>query len=140
MHIDFRVRSVSASLPWILLITALPAGANESTAVFCGPPRIASIGGSFPRAPSRLARTAIIAPVATSHNRNPPVKLPNVGKMRQLPAEECAVGQCPTPALYGSWREELVEVKSIGPSVKFPEDGLHKGILEYSFAGKGLRV
>ncbi|CCV09323.1 hypothetical protein MESS2_980045 [Mesorhizobium metallidurans STM 2683] len=61
--------------------------------------------------------------------------------MHRLPAEGHIVGQLSNiPALYGSGREGLVEVKSIGPSVKFPEDGLHKGILELSFAGKALRV
>ncbi|SJM34323.1 conserved hypothetical protein [Mesorhizobium delmotii] len=61
--------------------------------------------------------------------------------MHQLPAEGHIVGQLSNiPALYGSGREELVEMKSIGPSVKFPEDGLHKCILELSFAGKALRV
>lgn len=75
MHIDFRFRAASAPLLWILLTTALPAEANQGTAAFHDPPRMASIGGSIPRAPTRSARIAIIAPVAMSHDR----KLPNVG-------------------------------------------------------------
>ncbi|ADV14852.1 hemin binding protein [Mesorhizobium ciceri biovar biserrulae WSM1271] len=120
MHIDFRFRSASAPLLWILLTTSPPAEANESTAVFCDPSRIASTVVSSPRAlhPWRASpqwfRCDVPEPEAAP------------GLMRQLYVDRTSN----IPALYGAGWHQVVEVKSIGPLVQFPEGWLHKGVLE----------
>ncbi|SIT55963.1 exported hypothetical protein [Mesorhizobium prunaredense] len=97
IHIDFRFRSASAPLLWILLATSLPAeAAIEGTAVFCGPPRIASIGGAIPEGAIAPGEDRIIAPVAMGHNRNSAVKQPNVGKCISCPRRGILSVNCPT--------------------------------------------
>lgn len=132
MHVAFRSRAACGPLLWTLLTIAVPAEANQGTAAICAPPPTAS-SVDFPGALPRLSRIAAI--VAVSPNPNPAVKLLNAGKrVRWPPAGLVSVNRPRLPP-YGCWREKLVQVKSIGGTVKIPEDGLHKGILEFSTGG-----
>lgn len=132
MCVAFRVRSVLAPMLGLLLAAALPGVADEGSAVISDPSRNASIGGSMTETIPALGGDGhLIARVSPRYNPKAALKLPDVGHMRQLPPEGSLVGQSSNIlALYGRGREKAIEVKSIGPFIKFPDDGLHKGILE----------
>ncbi|RRH94515.1 hypothetical protein EH240_26985 [Mesorhizobium tamadayense] len=130
MHVDFRLRSAPAPVLWILLATALPANANEGTAVFSDPARIASIAGSITEiAYMRGEYGSSGFDTLRPERRAEAVRC----LIRQRPAQGCSVGQWSKRlALYGSGRNEAIDVKSVGPFIKLPEDGVCKGILEKS--------
>lgn len=102
MHVDFRFHSASAPPPRILLTTVLPAEANEGTAVFCDPSRLASIGVSIPQS----------AYTVREHSHQcfrcdvPEPEAAQCGLTRQLYVDRTSN----IPALYGGGWQQVVEI------------------------------
>ncbi|WP_425374813.1 heme/hemin ABC transporter substrate-binding protein [Mesorhizobium tamadayense] len=127
----------------VLLVTALPAKANESAAVFSDTSRIASIGGSITEIVYALGEEGhLVARDSTSYFPHAALKLPDVGYMRALsPEGVVSVNPSGILALHGSGPKEAVDVlkKSSVPFIEVPEHYSHEGILEkIRIVGKAL--
>ncbi|TIQ30150.1 MAG: hemin ABC transporter substrate-binding protein [Mesorhizobium sp.] len=146
MRVVFRFRSALAPMFGVLLaFTALPAGANENTAVFSDKSRIASIGGSITEIVYALGEEGhLVARDSTSSFPQAALELPDVGYMRALsPEGVLSVNPSGILALHGSGPKEAVDVlkKSSVPLIEVPERYSHEGILEkIRIVGKALGV
>ncbi|TIO74908.1 MAG: hemin ABC transporter substrate-binding protein [Mesorhizobium sp.] len=144
MRVVFRFRSALAPMFGVLL-AVLPAGANESTAVFSNTSRIASIGGSITEIVYALGEEShLVARDSTSSFPQAALELPDVGYMRALsPEGVLSVNPSGILALHGSGPKEAVDVlkKSSVPFVEVPEHYSHEGILEkIRVVGRALGV
>ncbi|RUU00095.1 hemin ABC transporter substrate-binding protein [Mesorhizobium sp. USDA-HM6] len=146
MRVVFSFRPALAPMLGVLLaFAALPAGANESTAIFADNSRIASIGGSITEIVYALGEEGhLVARDSTSYFPQAALKLPNVGYMRALsPEGVLSVNPTGILALHGSGPKEAVDVlkKSRVPFIEVPEHYSHEGILEkIRVVGKALGV
>src|SRR5262245_50807125 len=135
MRIVFDLRPALAPLFGVLLaFTALPAGANEATAVFPDTSRIVSIGGLITEIVYALGEEArLVARDSTSTWPEAAAKLPDVGYMRALsPEGVLSVNPSAILALHGSGPREAIDVlkKSSVPFIEVPDHFNHEGILE----------
>ncbi|MEZ2333055.1 hemin ABC transporter substrate-binding protein [Mesorhizobium sp. RCC_202] len=146
MRVLFDFRPALAPLFGVLFaFTALPAGANEGTAVFADTSRIASIGGSITEVVYALGQEGhLVARDSTSTYPQAALKLPDVGYMRALsPEGVLSVNPSGILALHGSGPREAIDVlkKSSVPFIEVPEHYSHEGILEkIRVVGKALDV
>ncbi|CDX12430.1 Periplasmic binding protein [Mesorhizobium sp. ORS 3324] len=146
MRVVFHFHSALVPLIGVLLaVAALPAGANESSAVFSDTSRIASIGGSITEIVYALGEEGrLVARDSTSSFPQAALKLPDVGYMRALsPEGVLSVNPTGILALHGSGPKESVDVlkKSSVPFIEVPEHYSHEGILEkIRIVGKALGV
>ncbi|MBW8907438.1 MAG: hemin ABC transporter substrate-binding protein [Mesorhizobium sp.] len=146
MLVLFDFRPALAPLFGVLFaFTALPAGANEGTAVFADTSRIASIGGSITEIVYALGQEGhLVARDSTSTYPQAALKLPDVGYMRALsPEGVLSVNPSGILALHGSGPREAIDVlkKSSVPFIEVPEHYSHEGILEkIRVVGKALGV
>ncbi|KUM27917.1 hemin ABC transporter substrate-binding protein [Mesorhizobium loti] len=144
MRVVFSFRSALAPVLGVLL-AVLPAGANESAAVFSDNSRIASIGGSITEIVYALGEEEhLVARDSTSYFPQAALKLPDVGYMRALsPEGVLSVNPTGILALHGSGPKEAVDVlkKSSVPFIEVPEHYSHEGILEkIRIVGRALGV
>jgi len=136
-------RTLAASIGLSLLLTAVPAQANENGAVFADTSKIAAIGGSITEIVYALGEeNHLVARDSTSRYPEAALKLPDVGYMRQLsPEGVLSVNPSGILALHGSGPKEAVDVlkKSSVPFIEVPEHYTHDGILEkVRIVGKAL--
>ncbi|WP_394889894.1 ABC transporter substrate-binding protein [Mesorhizobium sp. AaZ16] len=144
MSVAFRFRSFLAPMLVVLLAATLPAEASKGVAVYSGPSRAASIGGSITEIGYALGEESdLVAGDLTSHPKAA-LKLPEVGYMRQ-PSPEGALPVDPSRVLplHGSGLKKAVAVlkKSNGSFIEAPKHYSREGMRgTIRVVGKALGV